>query len=123
MKKHILATAVFAATITSCASTSSNKNREDNITVYYDKIKVNLVVSHPSESEEEKSEIIRIKPSQSLTLWNCVVTAEDNQISVTYNGQVLKIDKEGGYYFRIKPDEGNYTFGNLYPMWEGKVHH
>lgn len=123
MKKHILATAVFAAMITSCASTSSNKNREDNITVYYDKIKVNLVVSHPGESEEAKSEIITIKPSQSLTLWNCVVTAEDNQISVTYNGQVLKIDKEGGYYFRINPDKGNYTFGNLYPMWEGKVHH
>ena len=109
--------------IISCTSASSNKEHEDSITVYYDKIKVNLVVSHPGESEEAKSEIIRIKPSQSLTLWNCVVTAEDKQISVTYNGQVLKIDKEGGYYFRIKPDEGNYTFGNLYPMWEGKVHY
>lgn len=123
MKKHILTTAVFTALITSCSSTRTAKEHEDSVTVYYDKIRVNLVVSHPGESEEAKSEIIRIKPIQSLTLWNCVVTAEDNQISVTYNGQVLKIDKEGGYYFRIKPDEGNYTFGKLFPMWEGKIHH
>lgn len=109
--------------ITCCNSAIPTKYHEDDIVVYYDKIRVNLVVSHPSERKDVKFEIIRINPGQSISLWNCVVTAEDNQLSVEYRGKILNIDKEGNFYFRIHPDEGSYTFGNCYPLWEGKIHH
>lgn len=139
MKKNASIFAALTVMMVSCTSVIPNilNQREyyldeDHLNVLYDKPPIKLSILHPNGRKKRmpRSKIIkvvpyaevRLKPNQSVTLWDCEVRAVGKHLSAKYNGKVLKIDKEGDFYLSLNPDKGTFELGEYYPSWEGIIH-